>query len=178
MTRAQRPCTWHARRRRLHVEGEEMASVKDILERFRPAGAPGALAAVGVPSDRSAAIAAELAPLFDALASAAATSIELRRVGAAFASAALAQATRDADALVAAAARTASEDRDNACRAAERAAEPEFAAIERSATREAMDVRTRADESRAALVERALDLASRQIYGQGATAASGRVRRS
>lgn len=37
---------------------------RDFLERFRPAGTPGALAARGVPADRVAELAAELAPVF------------------------------------------------------------------------------------------------------------------
>jgi len=41
-----------------------MPRVRDLLYRFRPAGAPGAAGAAGVPVDRSADLAAELEPLF------------------------------------------------------------------------------------------------------------------
>ena len=40
-----------------------MAQWRDFLERFRPAGTPGAAARPGVPADRSADAAAELTPL-------------------------------------------------------------------------------------------------------------------
>lgn len=40
---------------------------REFLERFRPVGTPGAAAARGVPADRVAELAAELAPLFDLL---------------------------------------------------------------------------------------------------------------
>lgn len=41
-----------------------MAQWRDFLGRFRPAGAPGAASPRGVPTDRAAAAAAELEPLF------------------------------------------------------------------------------------------------------------------
>ncbi len=44
-----------------------MARLRDVLDRFRPAGTPGAAAEGGVPADRAADQAAELAPLFDLL---------------------------------------------------------------------------------------------------------------
>ncbi|WP_067453172.1 hypothetical protein [Actinomadura macra] len=44
-----------------------MPAVRDLLERFRPAGAPGA-AAVAVPADRRSVLAAELEPVFALLA--------------------------------------------------------------------------------------------------------------
>jgi hypothetical protein len=45
-----------------------MPRVRDFLYRFRPAGAPGAVAAAGVPIDRTAELTAELEPLFASLA--------------------------------------------------------------------------------------------------------------
>lgn len=42
-------------------------SMLTFLDRFRPAGAPGAATGAAVPSDRVASVAAELAPVFDAL---------------------------------------------------------------------------------------------------------------
>jgi len=47
-----------------------MPKVRDILDRFRPAGPPGAASTVGVPADRLAGAEAELAPVFAALAEA------------------------------------------------------------------------------------------------------------
>ncbi len=45
-----------------------MARPRDLLQRFRLAGAPGAPAAPGVPADRAAEVAAELAPVLALLA--------------------------------------------------------------------------------------------------------------
>ncbi len=45
-----------------------MPRVRDLLYRYRPAGAPGAASAAGVPVDRGADLAAELEPLFAQLA--------------------------------------------------------------------------------------------------------------
>ena len=45
-----------------------MPRVRDLLYRFRPAGAPGGASATGVPADRAATVAAELGPLFGQLA--------------------------------------------------------------------------------------------------------------
>lgn len=41
-----------------------MPRVRDLLHRFRPAGAPGVASSTGVPADRGADLAAELEPLF------------------------------------------------------------------------------------------------------------------
>ena len=41
-----------------------MSRVRDVLQRFRPSGAPGAATAAGVPVDRRAELAAELEPVF------------------------------------------------------------------------------------------------------------------
>ncbi|HEY3259730.1 MAG TPA: hypothetical protein VGJ95_05585 [Pseudonocardiaceae bacterium] len=53
-----------------------MPRARDFLERLRPVGAPGAAGPAGVPADRSAEIAAELEPVFAALAD---VEVELRR---------------------------------------------------------------------------------------------------
>ncbi len=45
-----------------------MPRVRDLLYRFRPAGAPGAASAAGVPTDRGADLTAELEPVFAELA--------------------------------------------------------------------------------------------------------------
>lgn len=44
-----------------------MPRMRDFLDRFRPAGAPGPAGAVGVPADRLSGAETELAPLFAAL---------------------------------------------------------------------------------------------------------------
>lgn len=45
-----------------------MPTVRDLLDRFRPAGAPGPAGAAGVPADRREWVADELAPVFATLA--------------------------------------------------------------------------------------------------------------
>lgn len=45
-----------------------MPRVRDVLQRFRPSGAPGAATAAGVPVDRAHELAAELEPVFALLA--------------------------------------------------------------------------------------------------------------
>lgn len=45
-----------------------MPRVRDVLQRFRPSGAPGAATAAGVPVDRTGELAAELEPVFALLA--------------------------------------------------------------------------------------------------------------
>ncbi|HEU4349929.1 MAG TPA: hypothetical protein VFR35_19300, partial [Actinoplanes sp.] len=45
-----------------------MPRARDFLERLRPAGVPGAAGPAGVPADRVSEIAAELEPVFAALA--------------------------------------------------------------------------------------------------------------
>jgi hypothetical protein len=56
-----------------------MPSTRDLLQRFRPAGAPGAATATGVPADRIEERDVELAPVFDLLADTVAESTKIRR---------------------------------------------------------------------------------------------------
>jgi regulator of protease activity HflC (stomatin/prohibitin superfamily) len=56
-----------------------MASARDLLQRFRPAGAPGPATAAGVPADRVEERAAELEPLFLLLEDAVAEAARIRR---------------------------------------------------------------------------------------------------
>ncbi|HEY5013851.1 MAG TPA: hypothetical protein VIK61_14270 [Acidimicrobiia bacterium] len=44
-----------------------MATLRDFVRRFRPAGAPGAAAPAGVPADRVSELTAELTPVFEEL---------------------------------------------------------------------------------------------------------------
>ncbi|MFZ2013462.1 MAG: hypothetical protein WAV00_06545 [Nocardioides sp.] len=122
-----------------------MARVRDILYRFRPAGSPGAAGAAGVPVDRDADLAAELAPLFAQLA-------DTERA----CDALLEQARRDADdrrnhlvesahALMAAAQAEAGVERAAASSATQRSGEPELVSIRSRAESEAEELRRRAD---------------------------------
>jgi len=56
-----------------------MASTRDLLQRFRPAGAPGAATATGVPADRLEERDAELDPVFRLLADTVTESTRIRR---------------------------------------------------------------------------------------------------
>jgi hypothetical protein len=86
-----------------HVErtaSAAMISVRTFLDRFRPAGAPGAATGAGVPSDRVARVAAELAPVFDALAASTAECDRLRRNARSEAAARIHEAAEAAGALL------------------------------------------------------------------------------
>lgn len=56
-----------------------MASTRDLLQRFRPAGAPGAATATGVPADRVEERDVELEPVFRLLEDAVAEAARIRR---------------------------------------------------------------------------------------------------
>ena len=117
-----------------------MPRVRDLLYRFRPAGAPGAASATGVPADRSADLAAELAPLFARLAD---TERECAQI--------LERAHRDVTAIRAGDAERA---RSTVASAAERATAERADAAARACERgagKAADVRAAAEREAAAL---------------------------
>ncbi|HEU4422476.1 MAG TPA: hypothetical protein VFR67_08030 [Pilimelia sp.] len=76
-------------------------ALSDLLQRLRPAGAPGAAAPVAVPAEEEDAAAAELAPVFDALEPIVAECEAIRSSAEQAVSGELAQARRDAAAMVA-----------------------------------------------------------------------------
>ncbi len=120
--------------------------MRDLLYRFRPAGAPGAASAAGVPVDRAADTEAELAPLLAALTD---TEGACARI--------LEQARRDAEAIRV---REAQRARDilttaSARSGAERAAAT--ARIGQVVRDEATALLTAADEEAAAIRERAAE---------------------
>jgi hypothetical protein len=147
--------------------------VREWLDRFRPAGAPGAATAVGVPVDRPAAARAELEPVFAALAG---------DIG---------RAAEHHDALIAEAARRRAEGRDaaralvesaRASAAAERAAEEtrlRRLAMEQTQARrdhgyaQAERVRDAAARRRPALVGEVLARVRAEIDELGRTAGTG-----
>lgn len=120
-------------------------SARDVLDRLRPVGSPGAAAPAGVPVDRRAGLEAELAPVFAALAdiedecrrirSAAATEAARRRQsGIERARDVLSQARIDARA-----------ERAGAAAELRRRAETAAAELQARADHEAEEVRQRAD---------------------------------
>lgn len=78
-----------------------MPGVRDLLDRFRPAGAPGPAGAAGVPADRQASVAEELAPVFATLAGVAAECDQIRQEAAQAAQQRRAEAAEQARAVVA-----------------------------------------------------------------------------
>ncbi|HET8769051.1 MAG TPA: hypothetical protein VFM86_17125, partial [Pedococcus sp.] len=76
-----------------------MPRVRDLLLRFRPTGTPGPAGPAGVPVDRSAELAAELAPVLAALAATEAECTALVEEGRRAAGAKRAAAAARADAL-------------------------------------------------------------------------------
>lgn len=123
-----------------------MARVRDILYRFRPAGSPGAPGTAGVPVDRGADLAAELAPVFAHLAEAETACTALVEGVRRDAAARRRRAVDSAHALVAQARDQATVERAAAAAAAERAGEPELAALRADAEQEAVELGGRAAE--------------------------------
>jgi len=132
-------------------------AVRDLLDRFRPAGAPGAATAAGVPADRRATAAAELEPVFAALAAVITEGAALR-ADAAAAGARQEAAAEERGRVLVARARTEAE----AVRAAEITRRREGAAaaarvVTARAQLEADEVRRRADQDRPQLLAQVLD---------------------
>lgn len=141
-----------------------MPQLRDFLDRFRPAGAPGAAARVAVPVDRRGELEAELAPVLALLDG---VDAECARV--------VAEARRDAGQITAAAREEATAilgDADRRSGAARKQAVQEALALARaeaadavaSARREARQVRELAGQRIPALVGKAVDL----VRGLGA----------
>ncbi|GAB3979425.1 hypothetical protein GCM10029978_074770 [Actinoallomurus acanthiterrae] len=135
-----------------------MARLRDLLERFRPAGAPGAAARTGVPADRATELAAELADVFATLEPVQAECTAIREAARRDARDARGRAHDQADTLIAEARmRVAAERAAAAARAGERVS-AEYAAIVTDAEGIAAQIRARADERLPALVARAISV--------------------
>jgi vacuolar-type H+-ATPase subunit H len=131
--------------------------VRDFLDRFRPAGAPGA-ASAGVPVDRAGELAAELAPVLALLTD---TNAECGRLIASAerdARRIVAEARTQAAAVTADAGRRARSAREEAARQALAEARAEAAEAEAAAGRQAALVRELAAERMPALVSQAVSL--------------------
>ena len=138
-----------------------MPQLRDFLDRFRPAGAPGAAARAAVPVDRSGALVAELVPVLALLDG---VDAECRRI--------VAQAHREAERITGAAREEAADqlgDADRRARAAREqtvqevlsAARAEAADTVASARREALRARELAGQRLPMLVSRAAALVRR-----------------
>lgn len=131
-----------------------MTRVERILERLRPAGAPGTAALAGVPADRVAELAAELAPVLACLDGVQAECDRIRADAAVEADGRRRVAVERARQLVTEGRRSAEAERTAAAAAVEHKVTVEAAAARADAERSAAAVRERAGTRTAALVDR------------------------
>ncbi|HEX6198152.1 MAG TPA: hypothetical protein VFZ37_19735 [Jiangellaceae bacterium] len=104
-------------------------ALQDLLNRLRPVGAPGPAGPVAVPAEEEDRAAAELAPVFAALAETAAEADAVRRSATDRAAATTAEAEREAASLVANATSRASAERAAAAARVHASGEEEAAAL-------------------------------------------------
>jgi len=130
-----------------------MATARDLLQRFRPLGAPGAAAPPGVPADRRAERDRELQPLFDALADVQEEAGRIRAAATAQALVQREQAEQQAASLLRSARRDAATARAEAAAAAAARVEEESRRVLAEAEADAAAVARRAEERYAGLVD-------------------------
>jgi vacuolar-type H+-ATPase subunit H len=135
-----------------------MVRARDILYRFRPAGAPGAAGAAGVPVDRTADLEAELAPVLALLADTEAACDALIEEARQRAATLRARDLESARAVVEAATGEAAAARAAAATSATQAAEVELRTIRDAAAREAEELRRRASERVPGCASRVVEL--------------------
>lgn len=132
-----------------------MPRVRDLLYRFRPAGAPGAASSAGVPVDRRADLAAELDPVFAHLVATERECAEIVSAAHRAADACRAQASHKAGSCVATARERLDDERASAA-VVQRPGGPE-ADVQDASPAEVAEVRRRADERMATYVDRVVD---------------------
>lgn len=133
-----------------------MSPVRDILQRFRPAGTPGKAAAAGIPADRARDVAAELLPVFASLAATQAESASIVSQAERDSQRIRADARARADHLVADARERVRAVRADAAAAVLAQAAADADAALGSAEREAQAIRARAAQRMPAYVSRAV----------------------
>jgi len=131
-----------------------MPRMRDLLQRFRPAGTPGAAARRGVPADRVSELAAELEPVRVMLAATGDEAARIRAQGRQEAERRRQVASARAQATIASAVSLADADRAHAAIRVGRAASAETAATLGSAEDAARDLRRRAAGQLPDLVDR------------------------
>jgi peptidoglycan hydrolase CwlO-like protein len=149
---------------RWHRQHGEVASLRDLLQRYRPVGTPGAAARPGVPADRAAEVATELEPVLALLAD---TEDDVRRLHEQTREEARRireQAAREADDLLAAAHERTSEVRARAAADARAAAAPDGELLVEAARENARCVRKRAAALMPEYVGRAVDVALSTVH--------------
>jgi len=131
-----------------------MPRMRDLLQRFRRAGTPGAPARPGVPADRVSELAAELEPVLVMLATTSEAAARIRAEGRREAERRRQEATTRAQSTIASAVSLADADRTHAALRVGRVASAESAATLSSAEEAARDLRRRAAEELPNLVDR------------------------
>lgn len=150
-----------------------MARVRDYLDRFRPAGAPGAASGAGVPADRRADLDVELRPVFAALTEVEQECARIREQADRRARARSDEAAERARTIVAGAASDARATRAAAAVSGRRQAAGWIAEIGAAADREAEAVQRRARAVRRDLVTRAVAMLRAEIAGRATDGEAG-----
>jgi vacuolar-type H+-ATPase subunit H len=146
-------------------------AVRDLLERFRPAGAPGAATAAGVPADRRATVEAELEPIFGALDEVTRQGEETRLTASRAADHRLADAQQQARAIVARAATEAEAERAAAAAQLRSRAAREVAEIAAGAAAAAHAVRRDGEQTHPQLLVRVVERVRVELAAVGLNAA-------
>jgi hypothetical protein len=144
-----------------------MPGLRDLLSRFRAAGAPGAPGAAGMPVDSRAAVTAELEPVFAALAGTTAECQRVRAAGAAEAQRCLDEARERAAATVTQALSAAGAVRATETARMRERAETDVAAIDADSRKAAEEITRRAAEQLPALVHEVVEQVRRDITALG-----------
>src|SRR5512133_846364 len=129
-----------------------MPRVRELLNRFRPAGAPGAASGAGVPVDRRAGVEAELEPVFAALEETQRECARLREAALAAASGSGTEAAGRAASIVERARLDATALRAEAAAEARQHAAKEIAEVDAAAAEQVDEVRRAAQHRRPELV--------------------------
>ena len=140
-----------------------MARVRELLERFRPAGAPGGATSAGVPADRRASLSAEVRPIFDALAPVLAECERIREQARAQARRREAEARRRAEAIVDRARMESEAERAAAAAAVRARVTSEYEQSLARARAQAQAVRERGERRRPALTARVVELVRKDL---------------
>ena len=138
----------------------------NFLERFRPAGAPGAAAAVGVPANRPSELAAELEPVFGELSGVVAQARRIREQASSDADQIRCEAKEKAHILVESARHDIEDVRAAAMASAGERAQQVTQESLAAAERDAAAVRSRAADRLPAYVDHALDLVRNVLAGE------------
>jgi hypothetical protein len=145
-----------------------MPGLRDLLIRFRPAGAPGPPTPGGVPADRVAEASAELAPVFALLADTEAEALRIRGEGVARAEQIRQDAARQSSALVEASQANSGSVRAETAARIRAAGTAESAALIANAEHVADDIRRTAEKDTAERSVRLIGAIAAELRGETA----------